>query len=287
MVLLFSLSGQIVLPGQVFQFPSIPDTLTSPGNRGEYLLRHFWEHADFSSNNTLSDSKIILDYLFLLKNYGHSARRQYINNLIERTEPFPQAGAALEGWLLHFLHNSRSPFYDDELYLCFLEEILASNYQDNLKEMPRYMFDTVNKNRVGFSANDFSFMNSEGKQMRLSDLNAELIMLFFTNPTCAACIQLENQLTQYQEITRMVETGSLLIVIISPTRSPDAPVSIKQGWIRGYDMLGEIFEQHLYEVQYTPCIYLLGEKRQVLLKEADSTRLFNYLLISAPSTDSP
>ena len=49
-------------------------------------------------------------------------------------------------------------------------------------------------------------------------------------------------------------------------------------WVNGYDARNELMESEAYFLRSLPAIYLLGEDKQVLLKEASIDEVINYLL---------
>lgn len=53
--------------------------------------------------------------------------------------------------------------------------------------------------------------------------------------------------------------------------------NIPSSWINAVDLQQEIIKQGLYDLKASPTIYLLDEKKRVLLKDTDLNELLNYL----------
>ena len=157
---------------------------------------------------------------------------------------YPSAMSFFEGLMERYLGDSDSPLYSDEVYVCLLCA---------LPETPQrvWLLEQLAKNRVGSRAADVLLTASDGKRTRLYNVKAEQTLLIFFDPDCRRCQRLDAQLEQEPLI---VQNPRLKVVRKDVN-----------------DLNGE------YYVPHTPALYLLDEKKRVVLKETNLQTLLQRL----------
>lgn len=182
-------------------------------------------------------------------------------------------------------YDPNSPYRDEERYIPVLEEILSSPYADSAQkaqaafDLPRFSL-----NRIGKPAADFSFTLRNGRNMKLSDVAAEFILLFFSNPGCANCKEIGDIITSDPIMKSLIGKGSLKVVNIYPDADIDAWMEYVSNypaeWISGFApeiddaVAGSL---PLYNLRAIPTLYLLNSRRCTILKDAPLERIISYL----------
>ncbi len=262
-LILASVFCSLFLRGQdsSFRYPDVPDSLSSPQSRVEYLCLHFWDRADFADEALLSSSKPVLDFIYLLQHSGPEVAAEGMSGMIRRAAPYGQALNQLLYAFNHFLHDSQSPLSDDLLYERFLRTVIASDaVPEKVREPLREPLEVICRNQPGSPAEDFVFSTKDGREMHLYDIEAPYILLMFTNPDCSRCREAEKILKELPDSVRVlaIHPGD----DIEGWMRHDYP----EGWISGHESAGKIRDERLYEIQLYPCFYLLDAKKTVLLK---------------------
>lgn len=176
------------------------------------------------------------------------------------------------------LFNPASPQRNDSLYIVFLKETLASkDVPEEEKSRYRFQLENVSKNMPGERATDFTVSDKRGRRFKISDIEADYLILFFYNPDCVRCRRVEEQM----KVDSVFQLPSLKIVAVYPgimTREwLDAPSVLPSSWMDVCSPEGEVNNRLLYFIQSTPSIYLLDKHKNVILKDVSLRRLHDWL----------
>lgn len=269
------------LYGQAYSYPEIPDTIVERLDREAYLAYHFWDNADFSDSTLLTSPKLILDYIYLLRLLpDNEQRNDCIQNGVSTYLSQSSGFAYLTFWLDRYLHNPQSPFYDDVMFLQFIEVFIEAT--TNRGQMNELMFlkEMTLRNQIGSIAEDFSFVLKNGTIKRLFEIESPLLLLIFNSPNCSLCHRLENSVSGNALFQQLISDNKLKIVSISPVADFDEWInhSYPANWICGFDKTSAILKERLYEIRQFPSMYLLDKDKHVIIKEANYEMLVSYLL---------
>ena len=269
-----------------FVLPVIPAMLTTPESRADYLVRHYWENVDFNDTIWLNHQEMLeqawVDYIDLMrlvpKETINNALRQVYKNA-EKQKPFFSYFTTLAD---KYLYDPNSPMRNEELYITVLDAILESDVLDETEKiLPNERRKLAERNRPGRLAEDFTYTLSSGKNGTLHDLKAQYTLLFINNPGCHACEESLTELKQAPAINRELEAERLKILAIYPDEElqewkrhlSDFP----KEWINGYDKGLVIKEKNLYDLKAIPTLYLLDQKKIVILKDAPIREIEEHL----------
>lgn len=181
-----------------------------------------------------------------------------------------------------YLYDPNSPMRNEELYITVLDAMLESDVLDETEKiLPNERRKLAERNRPGRLAEDFTYTLSSGKNGTLHDLKAQYTLLFINNPGCHACEKSLTELKQAPAINRELEAERLKILAIYPDEElqewkrhlSDFP----KEWINGYDKGLVIKEKNLYDLKAIPTLYLLDQKKIVILKDAPIREIEEYL----------
>lgn len=160
-----------------------------------------------------------------------------------------------------------------------MTEVIASEADSVMKLIPKERIKMMSLNQVGKSASDFGYVDKKGIHHKLYDIDAPLLLLVFNNPDCSLCHQTEEAMIGNTLLQDMQKKGQLKVLAITPDADFKEWKKHKypSSWLTGIDKEGVIYRNRLYDIQWLPCIYLLDNDKQVLLKEANYGRLTSYL----------
>lgn len=269
-----------------FVLPVIPAMLTTPESRADHLVRHYWENVDFNDTIWLNHQEMLeqawVDYIDLMrlvpKETINNALRQVYKNA-KKQKPFFSYFTTLAD---KYLYDPNSPMRNEELYITVLDAMLESDVLDETEKiLPNERRKLAERNRPGRLAEDFTYTLSSGKNGTLHDLKAQYTLLFINNPGCHACEESLTELKQAPAINRELEAGRLKILAIYPDEElqewkrhlSDFP----KEWINGYDKGLVIKEKNLYDLKAIPTLYLLDQKKIVILKDAPIREIEEHL----------
>lgn len=259
------------LYAQAYNYLAMPDSLTNDSVRAEYLAEHFWDNADWNDDTLLAKPKVMLDYLYVLRLLPKGSASKSIGQTVQLFDQYPKQYPRLLFWLERYLHDPRSPYFSDEMFSWVVDAILQTDVEDEFLDVWLRTRETLGKNRIGQLAEDFTFIDKQGRVGRLYDIETPLLMLIFHKPNCSRCQKTEELISRNDTLQRLLETEKMKIlgICIDSEYEEWMEHTYPENWLCGFDEKGLIEEDMLYEIRQYPSIYLLDKEKHILLKEAD------------------
>jgi len=269
-------------------FPAIemPAMITEPQAMADFMTEHYWDRFDFTDTLFLSDPDVLeqafVDYAVIIPYASGNLGGQSLKKVMQRAE----ADTAMYRFFIekteHYLWDPNSPYRNDELFIPVLESMLASDKIDDATRIrSEYRLELARKNRIGETANDFSYTLASGQKGRMSQIRSEYLLLFFNNPGCSACAEIIAHTNDSPLMNALQQNKRLTILAIYPdeelTEWKNYLPSMPSGWINGYDPDVTIKNNDLYDLKAIPTLYLLNKDKKVLLKDADISVVEQYL----------
>ena len=181
-----------------------------------------------------------------------------------------------------YLYDPNSPYRNEDYYFPFVRGLAGSGFTPEERK-PGYAYDArmCSLNRVGTKAADFSFSDRDGRKYTLYGIDAEYVILFFSNPGCTACKEIIDALQGNVKAEAMIRSGRLAVLNIYIDSDLDEwrkymPI-YPDDWYNGYDPDYVIRTDVLYNVRAIPSLYLLDGDKTVLMKDAPQEKLFFWL----------
>lgn len=163
----------------------------------------------------------------------------------------------------------------DRIYAALLRSFLSAGTPDSMR--CRYLLESTLKNMPGTPAADIAFTLPDGSKSSLAAQRGKKVVLFFYDPDCDVCHNLAAQLGENTGFNSLTEAGKLVVVAIAPD-SLDADSSfLPSTWMSGKDN-GSVSKDELYDIPNYPCVYLIDENGNVLLKNTTAKKLVETLI---------
>lgn len=251
----------------------------------QYAVEHYWDGFDFDIGervieyDTTDICQALATYVYLIEPQQASKRLKSLMHRAERSRHTLDFFATITEMVLN---DPNSPLRNDEYYIPILEVLSASPLLDEYdKLIPQHDLHIAKQNRIGRSANDFEFTLADGNSMKLYDIDSEYTLLMFANPDCPMCRAIIDDIESSVILTEFVEMERLTVVAIY-TDSDIAAwkrylPSLPKSWIKGYDNQS-ISHDKLYNLRAIPALYLLDNKKLVLIKDGTSIEHIEYII---------
>ena len=181
------------------------------------------------------------------------------------------------------LHDPNSPLRNDEKYIPVLENAVQSQWLDEYERMPyEYDLEIARQNRIGRTANDFSYTLASGRTATLHNIKADYTLIFISNPGCPMCREVKEQITTSPMLQELIERKELKVLVIYPDTDLEAWREHLQdypsSWINGYDADQRIEKERLYDLKAIPALYLLDKQKRVMAKDCTDVAYIEKLL---------
>lgn len=272
-----------------FEIPQPPAMMTSDEERARFYMAHYWDNMDFADTVYVDNPEIteqaFVDYLMVLGRVPTAEGGAAMGRLMDRARADSSMYAYFAELAEKYLYEPNSPYRNEELYIPVLQNIISWDKVDELNKLrPESQLQMALKNRVGDKAADFGFTLSSGKKMRLYDLDAEFILLFFNNPDCTACAEETEFMRQSTVINGMIEYGKLKVLAVYPDEDLKAWREhlkvMPSSWLNSYDQNQTIRGSDIYDLRAIPSFYLLDRNKRVLVKDAATANVIEYFLLN-------
>ncbi len=279
-----TLDGPIELP-----LPSVPATLTTPADRADYVIRHFWDAMNFRDtlrchNRTFMEQNLV-NYLSIFPHAHPDALPAAIDTFLQRAVADTPSLHLLNELAEQYLNDYESPMRNEDYYILYLEALLR---QPTLTDADRmrstYQLQEARKNHRGTTAADFSYIDRDEQLRTLhrtatNTTDGQLLLLFY-DPTCSHCTETIDTLRHSALLSQHTNEGQITILAVDiegdRQQWEKTKDTMPQQWIIGIDN-SDIVGHALYSLPALPVIYLLDHNKTVLLKNTTTTELQNYL----------
>ena len=253
---------------KTFTLPAIPQIMVAPEQRAEFLVKHYWDNVNFADTNYIHHPEI--------------TEQEAIRKTIDRTNVDKKVFAYITDLADKYLYDPNSPMRNEEFYIPVLEAMAASPVLEEIEKVrPKARLELAQKNRIGTKAINFTYTLASGAQGSLYQLNADYLLLFINNPGCHACTETIEGLKQAPIISQLIKEKKLIVLSIYPELDDWRKHlnEFPKEWINGYDKKFTIKEKQLYDLKAIPTLYLLNKEKTVLLKDATTQAIEEYLMI--------
>ncbi|MCD8313809.1 MAG: DUF5106 domain-containing protein [Bacteroidales bacterium] len=265
-----------------------------------YMTEHFWDALADTTASYLCDSthvggvardevtKQFVDYITYLHMTDLPEAQRSIKRLYDVTSRCELSDTAsnvfdfLLDLIDKYLYDPNSPYRDEDIYGAYAAEMAGFPlYTPEKQSYYRYQADLCALNQRGTQAADFVFRDARGRDRNLYSINAEYILLFFSNPGCPACKEIIETLSGELNVSALISAGKLAVANIYIDEDlqgwRDYMPIYPDNWYNGYDPNYLIRGETLYNVRAIPSLYLLDRDKTVLLKDAPNDVMFNEL----------
>lgn len=184
--------------------------------------------------------------------------------------------------VIKYLYDPNSPMRNEDHYSFYASCLAKSDLvEDVMKEKYAREAALASLNRVGTKATDFRFSDKRGKMRTLYSVDADLTLLFFSNPGCTACKSIIDELNNNPVISGLISEGIMAVLNIYIDEDLDAWRSYMpiypENWYNGFDSDFVLRGEGLYNVRAIPSLYLLDKDKVVIMKDAPEAKVFDFL----------
>ena len=277
-----------------------PAMIDNERDRVEYIALHWWDGITDPSRSYPCDTLFVsgvrrADVEQKFANWtnvlgmvdmnvaGKSVTRLYDRAAAcERKDTSSNVFEVVTDLVIKYLYDPNSPMRNEDHYSFYASCLAKSDLvEDVMKEKYAREAALASLNRVGTKATDFRFSDKRGKMRTLYSVDADLTLLFFSNPGCTACKSIIDELNNNPVISGLISEGIMAVLNIYIDEDLDAWRSYMpiypENWYNGFDPDFVLRGEGLYNVRAIPSLYLLDKDKVVIMKDAPEAKVFDFL----------
>lgn len=271
---------------RTFRMVSVPTLISDPGERAEYLAKHYWDKFDFTDTTYIHEPGVmeqaLSNYVDLMNYVLPETMSSSLKTMMKMAEQDSTMFRYFSEMMEKYLYDPNSPSRNEEMYIAVLEYLTESSSLSAVDKIrPSHLLELAQKNRLGTPATDFTYTLANGQTGKLYGLKADYLLLFFYNPDCHACQEITQQISSSFLINDFLKSKRLTILAVYPDEDLDAwkehIIAMPQDWINSYDKSVSLKNDEIYDLKAIPTLYLLNKQKKVLLKDATFQQVEHYL----------
>ena len=289
-------SSTQIVSENIFHLPQIPEVITSPEERGKFLVMHYWDRFDFSNERLISRPEIteqaFVDYIHILQNYvSFEDAKKSLHYTLKKMKENDAMHAYFASLFEKYLYEPNSPFRNEEFYLVVLKQLIkSSSLSKEEKSKYKFQLSMANKNRVGKKTANFNYTLASGETLSLYSIKSDYLLLIFFDPECSTCDAVIRQIKESESVNNAMKMNSptrtmLTVLTVYPGENlnvwldylPQLPAE----WTNAYDQGMVITKKNLYDINTYPILYLLDKNKKVILKDPPVEAVDGFFSVSS------
>lgn len=285
-----------------FPMPDVPAMVSDQQQAMEYITAHYWDKFLTEDRPGVQDTSLVrgftletftehfCQYAIYLRavppQKGLAATRSFLDRVekIQLDNPEGTLWKMVTDVYFKILQDPNSPYRNEEFCIPLIEKRATSSLStEEEKARAEHDLPLFCLNRLGEKAADFAFTLRNGRVMNLYDIESEYTMIFFSNPGCNNCREVMEMLQGFPGIDQLIADKQLAVANVYPDEDLGewikyAPI-YPTNWYNGYDHLLAVNGTPLYNIRAIPSIYMLDKDKKVLMKDAPSDLLMEFMKI--------
>ncbi len=243
----------------------------------------YWQFFDF--NSTYKEQP---EFVYEMRSFLEFMQQadtiwQYaaIDGLLHYASVSTSSFQAVAGLLTTIYDSPNSQLRDIFIARHVYEDVLEySLLNKDDSEKYRLKLEHLRLNFPGHFSANFEVVGPDGASVSLFDRKSKYLLLYFYNPGCHACEEISNAIMNSQVINDATQKNQLEIMAVYTDLEKNKWLDFiadKPDWVHGWDQSQQIEGNGLYYLDAIPTMYLLDEKKNVLLKDCSLTQVEEHL----------
>lgn len=265
----------------LFQYPIVPDSISTLTGRCDYQARHFWDFCDlkkvFSSRARVAEE--FRGYLEILQLATPDSAVAAVETFTRRLEKQPADLLFLAEIAEAELYSDTAKVWADELYIPFAQAVVNNKkIQKPYKARFRQQAEVLSNSLPGRKIPSIPYTRPDGSQGDVVLDSARVVLLYINDPDCSSCRMARVRLSGDVNTRELINEGVLKIVAITPADADDKWRSEVEGypkdWIVGaapdidmsLDLRGDM-----------PVFYILDKNGKIRFKHLDIDQVLDIM----------
>lgn len=249
---------------RLMEYPEVPDRLTKPNLRADYMIEHLWDNVDLEKT-VIADRQAFADaftdYLSMFAVADVPEVEKAVAKFVNRIQKNSSNLQLLQDALEVLVYDPRSQYCSDDVYQIFGAELAKCKAVDaQRRRVIEQRVSALKNSRKGATVGGLT-LRSGDRQVPIEDLTSDCIILIVNVEGNFDTNFLKIRLGADLATQRLVENGAVSIVSVydksMSSRSGDEP-----NWY-----VAEVSNvDGLFDTRIVPAVYVLDKARKIVTK---------------------
>lgn len=266
---------------QLFDYPVVPDTMSTLEGRANYFLTHFWDKFNFSKtvDNREAFDEAFENYLQMFPHAHRNVVKTSINSVMNRAQSNMKNFWLFADDAENMLYSPEAQVRSEEAYVYFIENILrSSKVKKNEKQRYQAQLVKINTNQVGSIAPDFKFDDLNGNHKNLFDIaEGKIYIILFNDMECSDCAMARLRLSTNVRLNQLIEDGTIVFISITPEKYSKAWAEVAKTYSDTWIIGASADADEKYDLRQLPCIYMLDADKKIIAKQVSADALVDFI----------
>lgn len=255
-----------------YQLPDIPDSLTTPDVRSEYLIEHYWDKFDVENRAYLEAPLVVeqafVDFTSIMRIASRESTMKAIETLLKRASSDGDILLMYADIADKYLYSGGGTFVSDEAYLPFAEAVAESKKVDELRKLRyTYQYNVLTQNQVGMKMTDFEYkLPGKDKEYRFKKLKSPYVLLYINDPECEDCSLATLRLSVSQALLQEIREGQLTILSLYPDGETEEWLAEVADYPKEWIVASMENGERCFDLRIMPALYLLDKDKKIILR---------------------
>jgi hypothetical protein len=253
--------------------------------RSEFYAERFWEDFPFNDTNVLHQEMFrgsVDRYLQFIQFADLQTIQKSLVETIKKTDTNERMYRFFIETFDMYLNSDFMGMRNEQWIEPVWHQMLKSKwctFADSSKV--NFFLKQADRNRAGTSGPDLDFVDIQGRKGKMSEIDAELLLIYFYVPGCPTCITTLEWIQGDSAYHELHNAGILQVLAFYPEKDMNLfrmyRSSIPNTWInaRDPDDRSQLEEEQKYRMSSAPTMYLLDKNKTIILKDPRVDQLFN------------
>lgn len=253
----------------LFQLPIVPENITTLQDRSDYLVEHYWDFCDlgkaFSQRDKMADAFDV--YLSLMPYASAEKVFESVDKFMDKINKGPDV-LFIADLAEQKLYGDSAEYASDELYLKFLDKIVANKKVDkNSKLRYQHQQRVLSRSQIGMPAPEFEYIDIDGHKGKFVNDSTKIgTMLFFNDPDCTSCSMARLRLDADVQATRLTGEGYFDIYSVYPGEADEQWKAMAADYPASWRVVASPEVDEIYDLRSSPSFYLINPDGKILFK---------------------
>lgn len=252
----------------LFDYPVAPDSVSSLAAKSDYLVEHFWDAMDFKKQAAVDQNALNHAFNVYVTPMRWAAKvntDKSLEKLFKYLDKNPVLSLQFTRAAEEALYGPRADFWADDLYLMFIDNMLANKKVPKArKERYNHQKTLIQNSLMGNTAPEFDYTTPTGNPAKFLPTGV-ITVIEFGDPDCDDCRMAKLKMETDITFSGLVDRGLVNVLFIIPDAEDGWQTKVADfspKWhVGASDSVSDI-----YDLRLSPSFYVIGPEGKIAAK---------------------